>query len=72
MKASWGTIRGDYRYFGREIEAWGVNLYSTLSGNLIDGSFYQTYFSFPSFSEPGIYETFTCTTQYLGNNEASD
>ena len=51
----------------RTLDVWGVNLYSTLTGNLNDGDYYQFYYYFEDSYNPGMYEAFTCDTQYKRN-----
>ena len=61
MAASWTVTEGSTRKFGRSLTAWAVTMFSTLSGDFVDDTYYQTWFSFPSVNETGVYETFTCT-----------
>ena len=40
-----------------------LNVYSELTGNLKAGNYYMTYFQFPSPTDIGVYESFTCTNK---------
>ena len=46
MKASWNIIEGEYSMLFRSLNVWAVNLYSTLSGNLVENNVYQFYYYF--------------------------
>ena len=50
-----------------------LEVFSMLTGDLANGNYYQTYFQFPSKTQPGTYESFTCTTKYtMGDSYSSD
>ena len=64
MTLAWDIAHGSKSMLLRSVDLWAVNIYATLSGDLEEGDWYQTYVSFPSWSEPGNYETFTCASEY--------
>jgi len=41
-----------------------LEFYDRLLGKLVEGSYYQTYYQFPSPTLPGWFESFTCTAKY--------
>ena len=49
-----------------------LEFYDLLLGNLVEGSYYQTYYQFPSPLLPGSYESFTCTTKYNRGREIAE
>ena len=49
-----------------------LEFYDVLLGNLIEGSYYQTYYMLPSPTLPGSFESFTCTAKYNKANEKAD
>ena len=66
MIADWEIHEGTARKLGKSLTVFVVTMHSTLTGQMEDGAYYQTWFTFPL--ESGD-ETFTCTMQYnaLGN-----
>ena len=62
MRAGWNISQAQYKMMTRTLDVWGVNLYSTLTGNLNDGDYYQFYYYFEDSYNPGMYEAFTCDT----------
>lgn len=39
--------------------------------NMKEGGYYQTYFQFPSATEPGLYDSYTCTSEFSNYDELS-
>ena len=62
MIAEWEISEGTARKLGKSLTVWILSMHATLSGDLEDGAYYQTWFTFPL--DSGIDETFTCTMQY--------
>ena len=72
MSVAWDITYGSKSMLMRTLDIWAVNIYTTLSGDLDDNSYYQTYVSFPSKTEPGNYETVTCTKKYREGENRDD
>ena len=49
-----------------------LEFYDVLMGNLVDGSLYQTYYQFPNPTQPGVFESYTCTAQYRKERQQAD
>ena len=47
----------------------GAERDAVMAGMMDDGKYYQTYYQYPSKTEPGMYETYTCTTQFKIDQE---
>ena len=64
MNVSWDISHGQKEMFNRTVDVYAVNMYMKLSGKLKEGSYYQSFVTFPSLTQDEQYETFTCTKQY--------
>ena len=65
----------DMVYPSNDGEANAVQLlvfFDYLTGLLDDGTYYQSYYQFPSPSIPGKYESFTCTSKFNTNVNPSE
>ena len=64
MSVYYGTVHHIWDSHDDLSIATQLDIGSFLLGDMKDNSYYQTYFQIPSSTQPGVYETFTCTAQY--------